>query len=171
MKIMLLCSAFNGLTQRVWVELRAAGHPVRVQLAGDAEAMCAAVTDHEPDLIICPFLRERVPARIWRNCRTIVIHPGPPGDRGASSLDWAIMGGAGRWGVTVLQANAEMDAGDIWASVEFAMPGCSKSSTFSSVRPATEAARSMSSAIAHAERCWLVSASSCYWTGTPRFWS
>ena len=48
MKIMLLCSAFNGLTQRVWAELRAAGHPVRVQLAGDAEAMCAAVTDHQP---------------------------------------------------------------------------------------------------------------------------
>jgi putative two-component system hydrogenase maturation factor HypX/HoxX len=52
------------------------------------------------------------------------------GDRGPSSLDWAIMGGAGRWGVTVLQANAEMDAGDIWASVEFAMPGCSKSSMY-----------------------------------------
>jgi putative two-component system protein, hydrogenase maturation factor HypX/HoxX len=65
-KIMLLCSAFNGLTQRVWAELRGAGHPVRVQLAGEAEAMCAAVTAHQPDLIICPFLRERVPARIWR---------------------------------------------------------------------------------------------------------
>jgi putative two-component system hydrogenase maturation factor HypX/HoxX len=40
------------------------------------------------------------------------------------------MGGARCWGVTVVQANAEMDAGDIWASVEFAMPGCSKSSTY-----------------------------------------
>jgi len=28
MRIMLLCSAFNGLTQRVWIELRAAGHEV-----------------------------------------------------------------------------------------------------------------------------------------------
>jgi putative two-component system hydrogenase maturation factor HypX/HoxX len=52
------------------------------------------------------------------------------GDRGPSSLDWAIMGGAARWGVTVLQANAEMDAGDIWASVEFTMPGGSKSSVY-----------------------------------------
>jgi putative two-component system hydrogenase maturation factor HypX/HoxX len=52
------------------------------------------------------------------------------GDRGPSSLDWAIMGGAARWGVTVLQANAEMDAGDIWATVGFAMPGDSKSSTY-----------------------------------------
>jgi putative two-component system protein, hydrogenase maturation factor HypX/HoxX len=40
------------------------------------------------------------------------------------------MTGAERWGVTVLQANAEMDAGDIWASVEFAMPGCSKGSAY-----------------------------------------
>ena len=48
MRIMLLCSAFNGLSQRVWAELRAAGHPVRVQLAGGAGAMCAAVADHRP---------------------------------------------------------------------------------------------------------------------------
>ena len=40
------------------------------------------------------------------------------------------MGGAARWGVTVLQANAEMDAGHIWASVEFTMPGGSKSSVY-----------------------------------------
>jgi putative two-component system hydrogenase maturation factor HypX/HoxX len=40
------------------------------------------------------------------------------------------MSGAGRWGVTVLQANAEMDAGDIWASAEFTMPGGSKSSVY-----------------------------------------
>ncbi len=87
---------------------------MRVQLAGDAEAMCAAVTDHEPDLIILPFLRERIPAGIWRNCRTIVIHPGPPGDRGASSLDWAIADSEREWGVTALQAAEEMDAGPIW---------------------------------------------------------
>ena len=40
------------------------------------------------------------------------------------------MSGAGRWGVTVLQANAEMDAGDIWSSAEFAMPRGSKSSVY-----------------------------------------
>ena len=119
MKIMLLCSAFNGLSQRVWAELRAAGHPVRVQLAGEAEAMCAAVADHQPDLIICPFLRERVPAPIWRTHRTIIIHPGPAGDRGSSSLDWAILDGERVWGVTALQAVEEMDAGPIWASRTF----------------------------------------------------
>src|SRR5258708_40020866 len=40
------------------------------------------------------------------------------------------MEGDERWGVTVLQANAEMDAGDIWASVEFTMPRCAKSSLY-----------------------------------------
>jgi putative two-component system hydrogenase maturation factor HypX/HoxX len=40
------------------------------------------------------------------------------------------MEGAERWGITVLQANAEMDAGDIWASVEFTMPGGAKSSLY-----------------------------------------
>src|SRR5437762_12097647 len=40
------------------------------------------------------------------------------------------MSGTGRWGVTVLQANAEMDVGDIWSSAEFAMPRGSKSSVY-----------------------------------------
>jgi putative two-component system hydrogenase maturation factor HypX/HoxX len=40
------------------------------------------------------------------------------------------MSGADRWGVTVLQANAEMDAGDIWSSAEFGLPGGSKSSAY-----------------------------------------
>ena len=39
MRIMLLCSAFNGLTQRVWIELRAAGHEVMLQQAGDDDAL------------------------------------------------------------------------------------------------------------------------------------
>jgi putative two-component system hydrogenase maturation factor HypX/HoxX len=76
------------------------------------------------------MLTTAIPADIWSARPCFVVHPGPRGDRGPSSLDWAIMAGAGRWGVTVLQANAEMDAGDIWASAEFTMPSCSKSSVY-----------------------------------------
>ena len=119
MRILLLWSAFNGLTQRVWIELRRTGHRVDVELALSAETMREAVRLAEPDLIICPFLRERVPDEIWRLYRTIIIHPGPKGDRGASSLDWAITGKDRWWGVTALQAVAEMDAGPIWASRTF----------------------------------------------------
>ena len=119
MRILLLSSGFNGLTQRVWLELRQAGHEVTVELAVSPEAMCEAVRLADPDLIICPFLRERVPAEIWRQRRTVIIHPGPKGDRGPSSLDWAISDGEPVWGVTALQAVEEMDAGPVWGSLLF----------------------------------------------------
>jgi len=51
------------------------------------------------------MLTTAIPADIWLARPGVIVHPGPWGDRGSSSLDWAIMGGAGRWGVTVLQAN------------------------------------------------------------------
>jgi putative two-component system hydrogenase maturation factor HypX/HoxX len=63
-----------------------------------------------------------VPAEVWRHRRTIIIHPGPVGDRGPSSLDWAISEGLPMWGVTALQAVEEMDAGPIWATRTFGMP-------------------------------------------------
>ena len=90
--------------------------------------MREGVSRLDPHLVIAPMLTTAIPADIWSSWPCFVIHPGPKGDRGPSSLDWAIMSGARRWGVTVLHANAEMDAGDIWASAEFTMPGCSKSS-------------------------------------------
>ena len=93
MRILLLCSAFNGLSQRAWIELRQGGHDVSVELATSEAPSVAAVAAVDPELIICPFLRERVPAEVWRRYRTIIIHPGPKGDRGPSSLDWAIMDG------------------------------------------------------------------------------
>ncbi len=98
MRILLLCSAFNGLSQRAWLALRDAGHEVSVELATSAEAMVSAVALFEPDLIICPFLRERVPEAVWSRYRTIIVHPGPKGDRGPSSLDWALLTGAPRVG-------------------------------------------------------------------------
>ncbi|MFI6317220.1 enoyl-CoA hydratase-related protein [Nonomuraea sp. NPDC050556] len=122
MRVLLLCSAFNGLSQRVWLELRRAGHDVTVELAISDEVMVEAVELVSPDLVICPFLKERVPDRVWREFRTIVIHPGPPGDRGPSSLDWAITDGVAEWGVTALQAVAEMDAGPVWGFRLFSVP-------------------------------------------------
>jgi putative two-component system protein, hydrogenase maturation factor HypX/HoxX len=124
MKILLLCSGFNGLTQRAWLELRAAGHDVTVELAVSEDVVITAAAHFDPELIICPFLRERVPAEVWTRYRTIIVHPGPKGDRGPSSLDWAITTGESRWGVTALQAVEEMDAGPIWGSRTFPLePG------------------------------------------------
>lgn len=129
MRVLLLCSSFNGLSQRVWTELTGAGHEVTVQAMADAgdgldndERIRRAVATSDPDIILCPFLKERVPDDVWSARRTIIIHPGPKGDRGPSSLDWAITEAAPQWGVTALQAVAEMDAGPIWASRTFPMP-------------------------------------------------
>jgi putative two-component system protein, hydrogenase maturation factor HypX/HoxX len=130
MRILLVASAYNSMTQRVHAELAERGHAVSVELALGDEVMREGVRRWDPDLVIAPMLTTAIPADIWSARPCLIVHPGPRGDRGPSSLDWAVMGGAGRWGVTVLQANAEMDAGDIWASAEFTMPGCAKSSVY-----------------------------------------
>ncbi|WP_250001147.1 hydrogenase maturation protein [Actinoplanes sp. M2I2] len=122
MRILLLVTAFNGLSQRAWCALREAGHDVGVQLATGAADLDEAVRAVDPDLILCPFLKHRVPAEIWQKWRTVIIHPGPVGDRGPSSLDWAIAEGARTWGVTALQAIEEMDAGPVWATRTFPLP-------------------------------------------------
>ncbi|MGO8894349.1 MAG: hydrogenase maturation protein, partial [Streptosporangiaceae bacterium] len=130
MRILLVASGYNSMAQRVHAELADRGHEVSVELALGDEVLRDGVRSFDPDLVIAPMLTTAIPADIWSARPCFIVHPGPVGDRGPSSLDWAIMGGAGRWGVTVLQANAEMDAGDIWASAEFTMPGCSKSSAY-----------------------------------------
>ncbi|MBE1874817.1 formyl transferase [Myceligenerans sp. TRM 65318] len=125
MRILLLVSAFNGLTQRVWCHLREHGHDVGVELAGtfdEPRDLVEAVESAAPDLILCPFLKHRVPEQVWRRYPTVIVHPGPVGDRGPSSLDHAILDGREQWGVTALSAVEEMDAGPVWASNVFDMP-------------------------------------------------
>ncbi|MBO0842049.1 MAG: hypothetical protein J2O46_02605, partial [Nocardioides sp.] len=134
MRILLLVSAFNGLTQRVWCHLKEQGHDVGVELAGayaTPEALTEAVDDAEPDLILCPFLKHRVPESVWGRRTTVIIHPGPAGDRGPSSLDHAILDARGRWGVTALSAVEKMDAGPVWHSQVFDVPaGIAKSALY-----------------------------------------
>jgi putative two-component system protein, hydrogenase maturation factor HypX/HoxX len=130
MRILLMASAYNSMTQRVHAELADRGHEVSVELALEDEVMRDGARRYDPDLVIAPMLTRAIPGDIWSDRPCFIVHPGPVGDRGPSSLDWAIMEGAERWGVTVLQANAEMDAGDIWASTGFTMTGCAKSSLY-----------------------------------------
>ncbi len=89
-----------------------------------------AVEMFKPHLIVAPYLRRAIPEKIWKNHFCIVLHPGIVGDRGPSALDWAIMNGETEWGVTALQANEEMDAGDIWATACFSMRQARKSSLY-----------------------------------------
>lgn len=121
-RVLFLVSGNNGLTQRAALALRNAGHSVRTAVVADGAAMRRATAPSDFDLIICPFLKTRIPESIWRNWPTIIVHPGPIGDRGPSSLDWAITRQEPAWGVTALAAVDEMDAGPIWASRTFTMP-------------------------------------------------
>ena len=130
MRILFLTHAFNSLTQRLWVELAALGHEVSIEFDIDDRVSAEAVALWRPELIVAPFLKRRIPESIWRAHRCIVIHPGIVGDRGPSSLDWAIMDGEIEWGVTALQADAEMDAGDVWASVAFPLRAAAKGSLY-----------------------------------------
>ncbi|WP_405804102.1 hydrogenase maturation protein [Streptomyces sp. NBC_00210] len=130
MHILLVASAFNSLTQRLHAELGDRGHTVAVELVLHDESLPHAVRRHEPQLVVAPMLKTAIPREVWSAHTCLVVHPGPVGDRGPSSLDWAIHENAGQWGVTVLQANAEMDEGDIWASVACPMPPLSKSDLY-----------------------------------------
>ena len=114
------------MAQRAWIELDRLNHQVKVQIASDAAAMETAVEDFQPELIIAPFLKKKIPESIWKNHVCLIIHPGIEGDRGASSLDWAILKEKKEWGVTILQATEKMDAGAIWVSHQFPMRKVSK---------------------------------------------
>ncbi len=130
MRILLICSAYNGLTQRVHDELLLLNHIVSIEFALSNNHMQEAVELFHPELIICPFLKEKVPTQIWQNYKCIIIHPGIIGDRGPSSLDWAIHENQQEWGVTALEAIEEMDAGDIWANFNFPMRQSFKASIY-----------------------------------------
>ncbi|MFC4467763.1 enoyl-CoA hydratase-related protein [Streptomyces xiangluensis] len=131
MDILLVASAFNSLSQRVFAELSDQGHRVDVVLASHgAEAVRAAVREARPQLIIAPMLKTALPDDVWREHTCLIVHPGPPGDRGPSALDWAIAEEASHWGATVLQAEAAMDAGDVWAAESFTVPPVGKSDLY-----------------------------------------
>ena len=130
MRILFLTHSFNSLTQRLYVELTGRGHEVSIEFDIADSVAEEAVALFRPDLIVAPYLRRAIPESIWRKHVCLVVHPGIVGDRGPSALDWAIQEGEGEWGVTVLQANGEMDAGDIWAAETFPMRLAKKGSLY-----------------------------------------
>ena len=130
MRILLLAHAFNGLTQRIHAELCGAGHDLSFEYDISDAVTEEAVTLFRPHLIIAPYLRRAIPELVWRNHVCLVVHPGIVGDRGPSALDWAVQEGRADWGVTVLQAEAEMDGGPIWAHENFPLRSGRKSSLY-----------------------------------------
>ena len=130
MKILSLTHSFNSLAQRLFIELTRRGHEISIEFDINDAVTAQAVELYRPELIIAPFLKRAIPESVWRKHTCFVVHPGIVGDRGPSALDWAIMRDCTEWGVTVLQANGEMDGGDIWAAETFPMRLAKKSSLY-----------------------------------------
>ena len=103
------------------LELTKRQHNIQVNEINEPSEMIHLVEHVQPDLILCPFLTKRIPEEVYSNARIPcwIVHPGIEGDRGASSIDWALYDREDEWGVTVLQAAEEMDAGDIWSTKNF----------------------------------------------------
>ena len=152
MKILFLTSAHNSLSQRLLIELTERGHEILVRVVATGEAMIEAVRDDAPDMIIAPMLKIAIPEEIWSRYLCLIVHPGIIGDRGPSSLDWAIANQEKSWGVSILEAAPEFDAGAIWATHEFPLDAdpLAKSSLYRG--PVTEAAlRGVLDALAYIE--------------------
>ena len=127
MRILLLTHSFNSLSQRLYLELAHDGHELSVELDIHDSVTQQAIDLFRPEVILAPFLKRAIPGSIWQLHRCLVVHPGPAGDRGPCALDWAILRGVPTWGVTVLQAEAEFDAGPVWADASFPMRSARKS--------------------------------------------
>lgn len=130
MRILLLCHSFNSLSQRLFGELRAQGHEVSVELDIADRVTEEAVDLFKPELLVAPFLKRLIPASVWQRVPCLIVHPGPPGDRGPSALDRAVLEGQAEWGVTVLQATGDFDAGPVWEHAGFAMRAAAKGSLY-----------------------------------------
>jgi putative two-component system hydrogenase maturation factor HypX/HoxX len=130
MRILLLAHSFNSLTQRLYCELTERGHQISIEFDISDSVTEEAVALFRPALIIAPFLKRAIPESIWTTHRCLILHPGIVGDRGPAALDWAIQSARSTWGVTVLQAEAEMDAGPVWAAATFPLRIARKSSIY-----------------------------------------
>ena len=130
MRILLIVSAFNSLTQRVFCELQDMNHTVSVEFAINDSEMLNAVKNFAPDIIFCPYLKKYIPKEIFLHTPTFILHPGIRGDRGHNALDHAIRDEKKEWGVVILKANEEFDAGEIYSEVKFKMRDAAKASVY-----------------------------------------
>jgi putative two-component system protein, hydrogenase maturation factor HypX/HoxX len=121
-RIGVLYTRFASMPQALWAALREDGHDVirpedlEIPTPMSAEDMTRFARLAAPDVILCPFLKEVVPPAVCERTTTWIPHPGIRGDRGPSSLSWAILTGEPAWGLTMVRAEPtstpeELDGG------------------------------------------------------------
>ena len=125
-RILLISTSINSLTNAVHMHLQETGkYELDVADVSCERDIQEAVERAKPDLVICPYLTKKIPPEVYKKYICWIVHPGIVGDRGAYSIDYALLKfedwkpESERWGVTVLQAHEEYDAGAIWSTKEF----------------------------------------------------
>lgn len=130
MKIALLLSAFNSLSQAVFVTLKDMGHSVGVVYAINDEQIERELREFSPQLVLAPFLKRYISPKIFEKWPIYLFHPGPRGDRGPDSLEHALSRHEKRWGGVWLKVAKELDSGDIYAQSHFEVRECTKASLY-----------------------------------------
>ena len=130
MKLTLLTTAYNSLTQAVYVALKDKGYKVDITYAINPTQTQKEIKSFNPQIILCPFLKSYIPKEIYESYPTFIFHPAPRGDRGAYSLDYAIFNQEKEWGGVWLRANELYDGGDIYAEDSFEMRESYKASIY-----------------------------------------
>ncbi len=121
MRIALLVSAFNSLSQALFCRFADLGHEVCVVYAVSPDQMAREIEAHNPEIVLCPYLRRYIPPEVYTIRPTYIFHPGPRGDRGPDSLEHALSRDEERWGAVWLEAAEELDSGNILAEAAFAV--------------------------------------------------
>ena len=127
MKITLLVTSFNSLSQLIYTYLKDRGEMVDVVYT-TSQTRDEEIESFDPKLILCPFLKHYIPPVIYEKYPTFVFHPGVRGDRGAYSLEYALSKKS--WGGVILRVDENYDGGDIYASFEFEMRETYKASLY-----------------------------------------
>jgi putative two-component system hydrogenase maturation factor HypX/HoxX len=130
MKILLLSSTYDSLTQRLHVELVQRGHKVAFDIASNDLQTLDAVQQHQPELIFCISLEATLANSIWHRYRCITLHICTDKDHGSSALDWSIQHQEATCTVTAIQMSSEMDVCSTWASATFNLRSATKSSLY-----------------------------------------
>ena len=136
-KIQLISTSVNSLTNAMYMHLEeTTDYKLEVTAVNSETDILNAVEHVKPDLIICPFLTKKIPQEVYDNYLCLIVHPGIVGDRGAHSIDYALLDYEQlspeyrNWGVTIMQAHNDFDAGAIWATEEFPLRACTKSELY-----------------------------------------
>ena len=128
MRVTLLVTSFNSLSQLLFTYLKDKGVSVDVLFARDDRTIIEELQTFSPDIILAPYLHYFIPKEVYENYATFIFHPGIVGDRGAYSLEKAL--DYEEWGVSIIKANALYDGGDIYATNSFKVRQTYKASLY-----------------------------------------